>query len=380
MSLDPLEAQIRDARLTISSDGYPMSIGELTNLYRDGELKIRPEFQRFFRWTNTQKTRLVESILLGIPLPSIFVAQSETGSWELVDGLQRVSTILQFQGELKDPEENLVPALELEGTKYIPALKGRFWQNPDQSKSLTEAQRLDFKRSKIDIKIIKRESSQQAKFDLFHRLNNYGTPLNAAEMRSALLVSVSPDFFSWIEGLSRHPSFVECVQLSENLITERFDLELVTRFLVLHNKPEAELTLSQLRDLPQLLDDKMVAMATEFPNGDIRAEETFKSTFDLIAENGGELVFRKWNVAKSSFQGSFLLSAFEVFGCGLGYNIANGIAPTQNLLNTVKFFWSLPEMLSGYSTGRSTESRLSEFIPLGRGITRAPQIAEGPPV
>ncbi len=78
---DKLEAEIREARRSISSDGYPMSIGELTNLYRDGELKIRPEFQRFFRWSSVQKSRLVESILLGIPLPSIFVAQTETGTW-----------------------------------------------------------------------------------------------------------------------------------------------------------------------------------------------------------------------------------------------------------------------------------------------------------
>src|SRR5687767_8500994 len=96
-----LEGQIDEARRAISSDGYPMSIGELTNLYRDGELKIRPEFQRFFRWTELQKSRLVESLLLGIPLPSIFVAQTESGQWELVDGLQRVSTILQLQGELR---------------------------------------------------------------------------------------------------------------------------------------------------------------------------------------------------------------------------------------------------------------------------------------
>ncbi|WP_162885997.1 DUF262 domain-containing protein, partial [Pseudomonas syringae] len=95
-----LEKQINDARRTISTDGYPMSIGELTSLYKDGELIIRPEFQRFFRWSESQKSTLIESILLGIPIPSIFVAQTESGKWELIDGLQRVSTILQVQGEL----------------------------------------------------------------------------------------------------------------------------------------------------------------------------------------------------------------------------------------------------------------------------------------
>src|SRR5271157_2941167 len=111
-----LETQLSDARRAISSDGYPMSVGELTNLYRSGELQIRPEFQRLFRWSNLQKSRLVESILLGIPLPSIFVAQTEGGTWELVDGLQRISTILRLQGELLDKDGKKIKGLVMDGT------------------------------------------------------------------------------------------------------------------------------------------------------------------------------------------------------------------------------------------------------------------------
>src|SRR5690606_21799915 len=96
--LSKLEGEIAKGRRDISSDGYSMSLGELTNLYKEGELIIRPAFQRLFRWDLEQKSKLVESILLGIPLPSIFVAQDENGRWEVVDGLQRISTILQLQG------------------------------------------------------------------------------------------------------------------------------------------------------------------------------------------------------------------------------------------------------------------------------------------
>jgi uncharacterized protein DUF262 len=367
---DPLETQIRDARLTISSDGYPMSIGELTNLYRDGELRIRPEFQRFFRWTSMQKTHLIESILLGIPLPSIFVAQSESGAWELVDGLQRVSTILQFQGELRDADTmQLSPPLKLEATKYLPALQGRYWYNEKSRESLSEAQRLDIKRAKLDIKIIKRESSPQARFDLFHRLNNYGSPLNAAEMRSALLVSISPDFFAWMERLSRQACFTECVQLSEKLVEERFDLELLARFLVLHNRPFESITQTSLRDLPQVLDDEMTSLAIKFPVGADALENTFLKTFEVVASNGGDKIFRRWDVKKGEFQGSFLLTAFEVIACGIGHHIANNEDFRTDLVALVKEFWSLPQMETGYSTGRSTEARLVENLPLGRQLT-----------
>ena len=65
--------QINKKRREIKTDGYPMSIGEWVSMYERDELDIHPEFQRFYRWTSAQKAALIESILLGIPLPQIFV-------------------------------------------------------------------------------------------------------------------------------------------------------------------------------------------------------------------------------------------------------------------------------------------------------------------
>ncbi|MBV9859602.1 MAG: DUF262 domain-containing protein [Alphaproteobacteria bacterium] len=366
---DLLEDQITDARRAIHSDGYPMSIGELTNMYKAKELIIRPEFQRFFRWSNEQKSRLVESILLGIPLPSIFVAQTADGKWELIDGLQRVSTILQLQGELLAEPGVRADPLKLASTKYLPALGGRLWTHSDAAKSLTEAQRLDIKRSKIDLKIIKRESSTAAKFDLFQRLNNYGAPLTSQETRSALLVAVSADAFAWIERLSRYDSFIECTLLSDRLVDERYDLELVTRFLFLHRRPQKKISLTSLRDLPQLLDDYMIELGSKFPNGSQEQERVFKATFDTIKAGGADRVFRRWDSHNLEFKGSFLNTSFEVFGLGVGYHVANGSPHKTDLLSTVKSFWRRPEMQKGYATGRSTEARLVEFVPLGRKLT-----------
>lgn len=368
---DPtLEQQIGEARRSISSDGYPMSIGELTNLYRDGELKIRPEFQRLFRWTQTQKSRLVESLLLGIPLPSIFVAQTEDGKWELVDGLQRVSTILELQGELVQKNGQKAPPLLLQSTRYLPALDGKTWESLDDNAAtgLSDAQRLDIKRSKIDIKIIKRDSSPTTKFDLFQRLNSYGSTLTSQETRSALLVAVSPDFFGWIEKLAKHPSFVSSTSLNERLLEERFDLELIIRFLILHNKPQDQITLSALRDFSQVLDDESLAMAGKYPAGTKKLEATFKSTFDFISENGGEKIFRRWDDGRSEFKGSFLGTAFEVFALGIGFHIATKSNYRKDLEDAVKEFWRRPAMQGGFATGRSTERRLVQFVPEGRAL------------
>ena len=92
-----LSMEVDERRKEIRTDGYPMSISEWVSLYENDEIDIHPEFQRIYRWNDTQKTNLIESLLLGIPIPSIFVSQRKDGVWDVVDGLQRLSTILNLE-------------------------------------------------------------------------------------------------------------------------------------------------------------------------------------------------------------------------------------------------------------------------------------------
>ena len=68
------------------------SVGEIVNLYRDKEIDLEPAFQRLFRWSTEQQTKFIESLLLGYPVPAIFVYQKEDGIWEVIDGVQRISS------------------------------------------------------------------------------------------------------------------------------------------------------------------------------------------------------------------------------------------------------------------------------------------------
>src|SRR5688500_3749264 len=147
-----LEKEIDENRATIRTDAYPMSVGELMNLYRDGELDIHPEFQRFFRWSPLQKSRFIESLLLGIPIPSIFVHQRMDGVWDVIDGLQRLSTIFEFVGALKNEEGDLIPPSTLEPTDYLPSLAGKVWESDDEAVALSRDQQRLIKRAAIDLK------------------------------------------------------------------------------------------------------------------------------------------------------------------------------------------------------------------------------------
>ncbi|OZE81115.1 hypothetical protein CH305_11205 [Rhodococcus sp. 15-649-2-2] len=361
-----LESQVSAARREVSADTISMSVSELTNLYKEGILIIRPEFQRLFRWSTEQKSRLVESILLGIPIPSIFVAQDSGGKWELVDGLQRVSTLLQLQGLLPSSGTPNGP-LELTATTYLPDLEGRSWGAAGK-RGLSDAQMLDIRLARLDLRVIKRSSDPKAKFDLFQRLNSYGSTLTPQEIRTALIAGVNSDVLTWIHKLSQHESFVQSLSLGDRLLDEQFDLELVLRFLMLHNR-ELKGKRGGLGDFPTKLDNWVIDFAEKFPAGAKLLESTFMQTFDAIDQAGSESVFRKWDDGKNSFRGGFSSTSFECIALGIAFHVANGSSFRDDVIGAAKELWSkiIPEEL-GTVTGLATGDRFAKTIPIGRKL------------
>ncbi|MBB4662129.1 DUF262 domain-containing protein [Conexibacter arvalis] len=366
--MDQLEAEIAAARVEISADTISMSVSELSNLYREGTLEIRPEFQRLFRWDHAQKSRLVESILLGIPLPSFFVAQAESGGWELVDGLQRVSTLLELQGLLMNADGSIRPSLTLSGTKFLPNLEGRTWSSTDPAVELSAAQKLDIRLARLDLRVIKRGSDPKARFDLFQRLNSFGSALTSQEIRSAFISGANADCLSWLVKLARQESFTNCVNLSERLIAEQYDIELVLRFLMLHNRHVARAGLS---DFSSRLDDWSVELAAD-PSSWAQLDDTFDRTFSFLADHGGEDIFRKWDKSRNRFRGQFLNTSFEVIALGAAFHLANGRMPRADIETAARTLWLIPEMNTRFATGLATQDRLVKTLPLGRRLMASP--------
>jgi uncharacterized protein with ParB-like and HNH nuclease domain len=174
--VDTLQLEIEQKRQKIHLDRYSMSIGEWISLYEQKEVEIYPDFQKFWRWSDYQKTKFIESILLSIPISPIFVSQREDGIWNVVDGLQRLSTIYQFVGILKDENDKQLPSLILQKTDYLPSLFNKIWKDkkhPEGSeKGFTPAQRLLIKKAKMDVNILLKKSDIYTNFELFQILNN----------------------------------------------------------------------------------------------------------------------------------------------------------------------------------------------------------------
>jgi uncharacterized protein with ParB-like and HNH nuclease domain len=370
-----LSQEIAEKKKEIFTDGYPMSIGELMSLYKDGELDIHPEFQRFFRWSILQKSKLIESIVLGIPIPSIFISQRDNGVWDVVDGQQRLSTIFEFAGILKDENDKLLKASTLVKTSYLAALEGIMWENEvDPSKSFDSSLRLAFKREKIDIKIVKKESDENVKFELFQRLNTLGSKLSDQEVRNCLLVMINDQFYKWLKKLSLDVNFLSTISLTERLIEEQYNMELVLRFFILKN-----LNLDEIRstsDLGEFITNKMIEMASD-KNYPYEAEEyAFRNTFKLLNFTLESESFKRYNSSKARFEGSFLLSAFEAIGIGLGKNISlwSDIERDDKLkgdfMIKTKELWNDAQYKEKSGSGVNVTRRVPTIIPVGQRIFR----------
>jgi hypothetical protein len=362
-----LQKEIDKARAEIRTDGYSVSIGEWISIYEKGELDIHPEFQRFFRWTPRQKSRLIESILLGIPIPQIFVAQRPDGVWDVVDGLQRLSTIYQFVGILKNEGGALIPPLTLEKTTYLPSLLGKRWEDDAHvDQSLTNAQRLLIKRAKIDVSIILKESDESSKYELFQRLNTGGSQLADQELRNSIIVMLNSDFYRWLKSLAERPAFQDCIALSDRAIDEQYDMELVLRFIVFRTATTAQLV--NLGDLGEFLTEKASELAREKAFDRAAEEVAFEATFAKLSKVLGSDAFRRFDAHKKRFVGGFSVSAFEAVALGIGYGYKKLTLTDAEITKRVQGIWKDSAFTLNSGSGIRASSRVPKIVPYGRKL------------
>ena len=323
--MEKLQEQIDTMSKSIKTDSYPMSIGELAALYKDGDLDINPVYQRMFRWDIEQQSALIESILLQIPIPPIYVYQSEDGKWNLIDGQQRLSTIFKFMGILKkdvqDDEEineTLYEREPLTRTKFLPALEGKYWEDDDPGKSLTDAQRRYIKRSKILIIIIDKSSDSFAQYEMFQRLNTGGSHLSPQEIRNCILVVKNEEIYRWFKKLSEYEYFRNSIPISEKDADEQGYIELVVKYFILRY---SEFDVSDSENYNNFVTDEILSLIDNNKIKQEKDEEIFQKTFKLIFDVMGENAFKRYNPEKGVHCGPVLVGAYEAIIPGVSENV-----------------------------------------------------------
>lgn len=363
MTLEALTEELKVARRQVVTDGYDMSIGEIASLYKNGELVIDPNYQRLFRWDESQKTRFIESLLLGIPVPPIFVFQRENGVWELIDGLQRISTVLQLFGDLRRPEGGIYDPLVLGGTNLLPSLDSMKWtsEGDEDLDAFNISLQLEIKRSRLRVEILRKESDEEAKFELFQRLNTGGSKLSEQEVRNSVLVMLNQNFYTWLNVLADFAPFKRTVQLTTNQLEQQQHLEMVLRFIAYRRHPYR-----RGLDVNEYLDISARHLSG-LNEKDMQSEkEVFEWTFSTLLNIVGEDVFKRWDGHHHT--GKFLISAFDPIAYGMAVNrkaieeMAD-TARSQWLLDRVRSMWDEIEFQTNSGQGVRGTTRLTNLLP-----------------
>lgn len=189
-----------------------MSLYEIKRQYEERkQLVLDPEFQREYVWTQEQKSELIESILMGIPIPIVYLFQTRDARIQVVDGRQRISAVIDFMNNKFGLTELKIMKNIKKGTKF---------------KDLEPIQQRKIEDYQIDTYLIQPPTPERIKFDIFDRVNRGGTRLNNQEMRNALYQGQATKL---IKELSELDSFkkatdnsVKSKQMKDRYIILRF--------------------------------------------------------------------------------------------------------------------------------------------------------------
>lgn len=192
--------------IKIERDQY--SIFELLRKYDKDKISLDPSFQRNFVWSKKQMSELIESVIMGIPLPLIYLAENKDGKMIVVDGRQRLTT---FFGFLKN-------GFKLDKLKILPGLNGKDFKALERDFPKYAAAVEDYQ---LIIQVIKYPTPDRVRFDIFDRVNRGGTPLNKQEMRNALYQGRATEL---LESITKSEEFLNATNrgISDKHMKDRY--------------------------------------------------------------------------------------------------------------------------------------------------------------
>jgi hypothetical protein len=205
-----LDRPWRPEEIRVTTSNF--SVRNVLDMIDDRELELAPGFQRNKVWSPRTRSRLIESILLQIPLPAFYFAQDNDGTMKVVDGLQRLSTVHEFAREGE---------LILRGLEYLKAEEGKGFEQ------LPALWKRRFHQTQLIVHVIDPQTPPQVKYDIFKRINTGGTPLNTQEIRHALSGQRSRDF---LRNCAHSPEFISAVGQRFYDHVRMADREMVLRF------------------------------------------------------------------------------------------------------------------------------------------------------
>lgn len=195
----------------------PLLVESLVSRIKHNEIDLVPDFQRKFVWKLDRKCRLIESLLLCIPIPVFYVAADKKENWSVVDGVQRISTIYDY----------VIDKFPLSGLEYLDQLDGQTYSN------LSRPMQRRIRETQLVVNVIEPGTPEDVMFNIFRRINTGGMILNGQEIRNALYPG---PVRKYLEQLTKTEEFLDATDHSIRE-TRMADRECVLRFVTFYDTP-----------------------------------------------------------------------------------------------------------------------------------------------
>lgn len=303
-----ISKQIADNRKKFRVDHFDIVISEYINRYINGNIILDPPYQRKFRWDIKTQSALIESILIGIPLPPIFAFSNDDFNWEIIDGLQRTTTLINFLTDKKDSQGNF---FKFQDCEILTELNGKSLKDlPDGIRNLV-------RNARLRIELVEDTDDAYSQYLLFSRLNNNGEALSPQELRNFLIYKLNPNFYIEItSNLKKLSSFKRIINLSPERIDRQEDIEYILRFFICKR-----IMISQRNDkhkytnIEDILTDEIQLYLKNTTDIQLKNDyKLFKEVFDYIdmIQNGNG--FKAFNKSSRSLpNASIILPAISMY-------------------------------------------------------------------
>ncbi len=335
-NIEEIESEIEDdysddSLFNISSWGADLSFRELISMYEDDEL-VKPELQRKYVWDKTEASRFIESILLGLPVPSIFLAQS--GSQKLiVDGYQRIMTVYDYVKRGVFSADGKV--FKLSNSEKI----NQRWRNKAFAELSVDDQR-KIRSTTIHAIIFeqkKPENDDTSLYQIFERINTSGRSLTPQEIRNCVYQGT---FNSMLFELNENETWRKLFGTVDSDSRMR-DIEYILRFFVMKTDEVLNSDANQIslkKSLNTFMDDHKNDSVDDLE----KFKTEFLSTIQLVNSSIGENAFR--NLTKNGFSKKFHPAIFDAIMVSaflinkMGHDICTvPVERHQELLNNSQF-------------------------------------------
>lgn len=270
--------EIATVKRKVYTDQGDPEIESLHGKFKRGKLIVQPDFQRYFVWDIKKSSRLIESAMMDIPIPVIYLSEEKDGKEYVIDGQQRLTAFFSFiDGKLPDNKD-----FKLAGLKIFKELNGKYF------KELKDDLQDKVRYCKIRTITFRQESDRDLKFEIFERLNTGAVSLNDQELRNCIYRGT---YNALLRDLSRDNDFVFLLGI-KNPDKRMKDVELVLRFASFYNSTY----LNYRPPIGKFLNDHM----EEFQNiSESKASEirtAFKNSMAIIKSLLGTNAFRRFYI------------------------------------------------------------------------------------